>query len=138
MIHMSKKNIGGLICLLTAMLTIIFGIGFVTRFFGTEILFDNNFISDNYVYIALALVILSVVITVVGWCLLFKDVFGKEQTTPEAVKAEAPVMQVPEFVQTERRTTPGNLVTVSYSFCGNCGKRNMAGGNFCSVCGERV
>lgn len=135
---MSKKNIGGLVCLLVAVLTVVTGICFVTRFFGTEFLFDNEFISNNYAYIALVFVILSVVITAVGWCLLFKDVFGKEQVTPETAEIEAPVMQVPEIMQTERGTTPGNLVTVSYSFCGNCGKRNMAGNNFCSACGERV
>lgn len=131
---MNKKFINGLVLLGAGILIMVAGICFVAYFFSLNSIPDDALLSKSH-YIAAGFTCVGFVMCISG-CITATIGFGG--TNKKNTQMPSMPVAVPGAVNAQAKinTAPTGMQTVSFSFCGNCGKRNIAGNRFCEGCGE--
>ncbi len=153
---MNKKFFKGVILLLVGLTLGGLGIFTVSQSLGAGLFYVNSWygqLLNGWVYMLTGPVILliGVILTVVGYfkaCKHFVDrerkpkVKKEKAPKPASVTTVAPVAPAATPSAEEETVfaarSPLDATQISYTFCGNCGKRNKTGAKFCSGCGEKL
>lgn len=68
-----------------------------------------------------------------------ETVFSDALKQPDSVSQTANLSQpLPAAPPAQVNKSPLEAIMISYTFCGNCGRRNITGVNFCGCCGEQL
>lgn len=113
------------------------GICFTAYYISTGRIIENALFSNRYCFAAIIAVI-GFVLCIIGcfWATKSFIADGKKMNDESVSPPQASYAAVPSAVQANVKKAPTGMQTVSFSFCGNCGRRNGAGCKFCVGCGE--
>lgn len=140
---MNRKATNGLIILGVGVLVMVAGICFIAYYFGMEQIPDGTFFSNSH-YFAAVIAIIGLIMSVVGCVISISGVSSSDETAntenPPLPQNSMPSVAepIPSVAQVNVKATPTGMQTVSFSFCGNCGTRNIAGCKFCAGCGNTI
>lgn len=139
---MNRKALSGVVVFVVGV--IINGLGIFTL---SRIL-DGSLLSDNSRYAQLfdgwayrltgpAMLLVGLILIIAGYYIACKYYVDHEKNFAEEKENDPQQPTVSFAVPVATPRCPLEVTTISYTFCGECGKRNKTGANFCSGCGEK-
>ena len=135
---MNKKFIGGLIALLAGLVSGVAGSLIIAQYLKADLPYSDSGIVEYYFIIGPALAVCGIAAMIVGIWAAVKSSGGADKKENNSDAANG--VQTAEYKNTPdtNRKSPLEVTFISYTFCGNCGKRNATGVKFCYNCGEKL